>query len=75
MQTKPRIYCTYGRGGAAESERGRFRQSDRKRDLCFFNQKGEFDLGAVSKQSTLLPCIAKQTGERARTAFLSHILC
>lgn len=41
-------------------------------DLCFFNQKGEFDLGAVSKQSTLLPCIAKQTEEGARAAFLSR---
>lgn len=75
------IFTVYGEGNERESEReGENRESGGAQavrlqtpsDLCFFNQRGEFDLGAVSKQSTLLPCIAKQTEEGARTAFLSQ---
>lgn len=73
------IFTVYGEVNEREREResGECRGAQLVRlqtlsDLCFFNQRGEFDLGAVSKQSTLLPCIAKQTEERARTAFLSQ---
>lgn len=62
MQIKRYIYCTYGRG-----------EREKKCDAVpgvrlqmmsdlFFQSKVEFDLGAVSEQSTFLPCITKQTG-------------
>lgn len=78
------VYLQYTELGAREREKegGREREGgdggapavklQTLSDLCFFNQRGEFDLGAVSKQSTLLPCIAKLTGVRAGTAFLSQ---
>lgn len=75
MQMERHIYCI--RRGERERENRECGGVQAVRlqtlsDLCFFNQRGEFDLGAVSKQSTLLPCIAKQTEERARTVFLSQ---
>lgn len=73
------IFTVYGEvkegergGGGRDCEGAQAVRLQTLSDLCFFNQRGEFDLEAVSKQSTLLPCIAKQTEEGARTVFLSQ---